>query len=252
MVSKLKEFIKNGVTQLDGIVPLNVIKSAHKEFHADYLQSAEIYEEKIKQDLDRSVIGLGDKRYMLTVELSGAFAEPDLYANPAILEILEEALGKDFVIDSYGIVLSLPGSKDQRLHHDGGLFGNQIDRILPVYAITVVIPLIEMNTETGSTKVWPGTHRSVIRDAENQDLSNLTGHIMPLVKEGSSIIWDYRTMHLGRENTSHTPRPILYITYCKPWFRDTGNFHHKRRALLGPGFLDTVPKQSRFLFRFSD
>src|SRR5262249_2871394 len=60
---------------------------------------------------------------------------------------------------------SLPSALAQHRHSEGGdlfpLAG--IDKLLPAAAITVGIPLLEMNEVHGTTAVWLGTHRDVSR-----------------------------------------------------------------------------------------
>ena len=40
---------------------------------------------------------------------------------------------------------------------------------------------------------------------------------------GDAIFFDYRMKHRGRANFTSKSRPILYLAYAKPFFRDIGN-----------------------------
>ena len=97
---------------------------------------------------------------MITITLEGPFNNPEIYANQLLLPLFERLLGNDFILQSYGAVISLPGADLQRLHKDtGSLFeDSELVSRLPSYAITLGIPLIEMNGINGTTRVIPGSH----------------------------------------------------------------------------------------------
>jgi ectoine hydroxylase-related dioxygenase (phytanoyl-CoA dioxygenase family) len=158
-------------------------------------------------------------------------------------------------------VCSLPAAPAQHRHDDGGtLFRNSgIDRLLPAAAITVGIPLLEMNEVHGTTTLWPGTHRDVNRSRALRDRSqNCTFKdecIEPVVREGSCILWDFRLVHAGSPNRSAVPRPLLYLTYCRPWFLDHKNYNTnqnpKQKPLLAKAdfLLSLSERHQRLLVR---
>jgi len=41
---------------------------------------------------------------------------------------------------------------------------------------------------------------------------------------GGAIVFDYRTVHRGTANAGVDDRPMLYLTYGRPWFNDNVNF----------------------------
>ena len=41
------------------------------------------------------------------------------------------------------------------------------------------------------------------------------------------MLWDFRLMHGGTSNRGTVPRPLLYLTYCRPWFVEHLNFNTK-------------------------
>jgi len=120
---------------------------------------------------------------------------------------------------------------------------------LPATAITVGIPLLEMNEVHGTTALWPGSHRDGGRLKEES--------INPIVREGSCMLWDFRLWHAGTPNRSALPRPLLYLTYCRPWFLEP-NFdkwiNPKQRPLLATkNFLSSLSEQhQRLLVRAQD
>jgi ectoine hydroxylase-related dioxygenase (phytanoyl-CoA dioxygenase family) len=100
-----------------------------------------------------------------------------------------------------------------------------------------------MNEVHGTTALWLGSHR----DAESLEEEG----IEPLVREGSCMLWDFRLKHGGTPNTSAVPRPLLYLTYCRPWFLEHLNFgakNPKQRPLLAKkNFLSSLSERHQRL-----
>jgi len=196
----------NGALILDRVIDTALIESARRAF-GDYANPPEGANNAIK---------VGDKRLMIDVALEPPFDDPALFANPWLLPILENLLGKGFVVGNFGCVCSQPGARKQHKHNDGGiLFDSGVDVILPAVAVTVGIPLLDMNDEHGTTALWLGSHRNGSVDQSP---------IEPVVPTGSIVLWDFRLAHCGTENRSSVARPLLYVTYCRPWWIDHRNF----------------------------
>jgi ectoine hydroxylase-related dioxygenase (phytanoyl-CoA dioxygenase family) len=187
---------------------------------------------------------VGDRRVMITVDLEPPFERRELIANPWLLSILRAAFEDDVVLGAYGVVCSLPGAPKQHIHQDGAdLFPQAaLNRLLPLVAVTVAIPLIEMNEIHGTTALWPRSHR------DDKLASTETGD-EPLVREGSCAIWDYRLRHGGTPNRSNTPRPLLYMTYCRVWFLDYKNYQQQAPVRAPKGFLADAPEDLRRLLQ---
>jgi ectoine hydroxylase-related dioxygenase (phytanoyl-CoA dioxygenase family) len=250
----LRRFRSDGALIIENIVDTAIISEARREFvksYSRYLDGSE----------PEDTLMVGDLRLSITVELVPPFDNPQLFANPYLLSVLSAALDDDFVIGAYGVVCSLPSAPAQHRHEDGGtLFQHSgIDRLLPAAAITVGIPLLEMNDVHGTTTLWLGTHRDVSRSSALRDRSqNCTlkhESIEPVVREGSCILWDFRLVHAGTPNRGALPRPLLYLTYCRPWFLDHKNYNTnqnpKQKPLLAKAnFLSGLSeRQQRLLVR---
>lgn len=190
---------------------------------------------------------VGDKRLMISLAVSGAFAAPDIFANPVALSVARALLGDDFILGSYVAVTSMPGAKAQRLHADQeGLFGDvALDAAVPPYSITLVIPLVGLNPTTGSTRFFPGTHH----DPEGADMldGNGTDGIAPDLDAGDAILFDSRISHGGMANHSGAPRPIVYCTYHRAWYRDVSNFRDMPAMLIDEAALETMTDEERAL-----
>jgi hypothetical protein len=186
-------------------------------------RARQAFEEKYVRYLDGStpdeVLSVGNRRRMITIDLEPPFDDPRLFANPFLLPLLNSVLGEGFVLGAFGVVCSLPSALKQHRHRDGGILFplSGIDRLLPTTAVTVVIPLLEMNKVNGTTELWLGSHRDQNRVSDEYSVE-------PVVHEGSCVIWDFRLLHGGTANRGTVPRPILYLVYCRPWFLDHVNY----------------------------
>lgn len=156
-------------------------------------------------------------RYFATVPVAGPLAHPAIFANPQVLAVARAALGGDCVLDSFGVIVSLPGAAAQHVHKDGLLFPDSpCDRIIPAFALTFAIPLVALDARNGSTAF---VLRSHARDAGDD-----APDYVPEVPLGSALLWDYRVNHRGEANLSESPRPVLFGVYCRSWWQDAANF----------------------------
>ena len=188
---------------------------------------------------------VGDKRRMLTLNFQTPFNDPNLWGNPFLLYLMRGLLGSEFVLGSLGAVISLPGAEHQHIHRDHpALFEEEgLDLNLPSFAITVVVPLIDLTPETGSTRVWKGSHRL----PHCQDSNLETSHV-PFVPTGSCYLMDYQLLHGGTPNVSNQVRPILYLTYYRSWFQEAVNYEKQSRIAITQPEYDRIPEKYKFLF----
>lgn len=167
-----------------------------------------------------------DKRPLFTVAIRDAFNDPDVLTSPLILPLLTEMLGADFIIAAVSAVVSFPGAPNQHLHRDTRpLFtpDNSVEKDMPSVTMTMLVPLIDFTTETGCTRVWPGSHH--IGGLEE---GLAVGSLDPEVRVGSVLLSDGRLLHRGAENRSGRVRPLFYLTFHRSWFRDFGGYEHRR------------------------
>lgn len=232
---------RDGYVVLDDVVAAEKLDILHRQLRETLPHN---FEEKSLAGADDNLC-VGDKRYFFNPRLTVALADPDVFANPEILEVVRSVLGKDAIIESLGVINSLPGSQMQHIHRDGGrLYNIGLANLLPPYALTVAIPLVEMNELYGATAFWPGSHLS----EEPQD--DMARAIAPVIPVGSCGVWDYRVYHAGLPNKSDRVRPLLYIAYARPWYRDAHNFRkrNQRRIAFDEGFLESLAERDRSLF----
>ncbi|WP_353931547.1 phosphotransferase [Okeanomitos corallinicola TIOX110] len=231
-------FTENGVLLIQNLFSQDLITQLNQSFFEQYNS---YFEDQDHTD----ALEVGVKRKMVTVKFQTPFNHPDLYGNPLLIHLIEGLLGKDFVLGSFGAVIALPGAEEQHIHQDHpALFEDEALNIqLPSFAITVVVPLIDLTPATGSTQVWKGSHRlSSTAELENKNLS------VPFVSTGSCYLMDYQLWHGGTPNISHQVRPILYIVYYRSWFQETVNYEQQLRVSITQNEYQKIPENYQFLF----
>lgn len=192
--------------------------------------------------------------------------EPRLTERAPWSPLLDALLGPNPAHLFSGAVVSMPGAEAQRPHVDGGqLFG--VDEpgtvICPPHCATVFVPVERVCASRGPTELWPGTHTqrregavsaalaaaeyacgaddlfaasdalgliadgTILADADG----GLTAvpSVAPELDVGDVLVFDYRVVHRGLANGSGSPRPIVYFTHARSWFRDVVNFPADQR-----------------------
>jgi tetratricopeptide (TPR) repeat protein len=209
----VKLFKTYGTLQIDNAFAADKIASLHDAF-------MQRYSPYFCEDNHPDALQLGDKRYMLTIDLEAPFDDLAIVTAPLVLPIIRQVLGDDCVLGAYTAVISLPGSQDQRLHKDHpALFDDpEWHHTLPCFAAQMIIPLVPLNEMTGTTRVYKGSHKIPTDQAEENGAQD------PLVHLGSCLLTDYRCAHRGLGNRSLQVRPILTLIFNRPWFRDYKNY----------------------------
>jgi ectoine hydroxylase-related dioxygenase (phytanoyl-CoA dioxygenase family) len=234
-------FSTEGYLVLPEIFPPELIDKLHSSFLATYSHYC-------THENHADALLVGNRRVMVTVRLEGPFNDPLLYAHPLILPILKRILGPELILSGLGAVVSLPGSADQQVHRDlSHLFGDEtLDAIIPCYALNLLIPLVEVNEENGMTRLWPGSH--AVFDAHYTELAQQMPFVDPPLAKGSCLLFDYRLIHLGRANRSPAPRPLLYNTYSRAWFRDPVNYTQQPPLVIPAQEKERIPAEHQNLF----
>ncbi|QDT11363.1 phytanoyl-CoA dioxygenase family protein [Planctomycetes bacterium K23_9] len=239
-------FQQQGALWIDQLFSRRFVQRLSKVYFRKYASLSQ-------QELESRYACVGDQRYMITTEVKGKFNSPDLYANGHLMPILQELLGRHFVISSFGSVIAFPGAGAQSVHMDyPPLYEDESTcTSLPPHAITLVVPLVDLNEKTGSTSLWLGTHNRVGAREQLQKLVETGSRresVFPSAKLGDAYLMDFRLTHAGMANQSEIARPILYIVYSRPWFDESLNFSEQPRINLSRKQYGKVPKALRYLF----
>jgi|SRR6478735_2586568 len=234
-VAQAKEALTGaGIVILRGAVEPEVLDDAKRAINTDAAR--------------RLRIRVGDGRYMSTLDLNPPFDRPELFASAPLLAIARATLGVDVIINSLTVVIALPSAKAQRPHVDHRMLfptDEAASMAAPPYALTAIIPLLDLDISTGSTEVWPRGPLMATPDLWESKLPGST--VLPLMLGDAAVI-DYRVCHGGTANPGAVPRPVLYIVYSRPWFRDSENFSEIPPLRVNAQHLANVPAQYRSLF----
>lgn len=218
--------LRDGVVGLDAIWPADVIAGL-----SSALRKAIPGAYDMKAPLPEDALVVGTHRINGLVPIAGAMIGClDLLLHPAILALLDAVLGENWVYESFGVISSFPDSTIQKLHSDGShLFANSpFAGALPPYALTISIPLVDIDERNGATEFLPGTHR-LAHSPPSAD-----GSVWRTLSRGDCMIWDYMVRHRGQPNNSNEPRPMFYVTACREFWQDSMNFvPGARRLVLG-------------------
>jgi len=194
---------------------------------------------------------VGHKRTMIVIEMKPPFNGPALFAPVAVLPIIRHLLG-GCILDVYVAVTSRPGSGDQHVHVDFPFLFNEDESMpqsLPQYAITLAIPLIALDAMKGVTRNWPGSQRHQIDWKNTQP--DLMDSVSIIPRYGGCFLFDVRLLHGGTANCSQAERPVLYLVYCRPWWRDSINFYRQKPLVISHEVLMTLPSDLQPMFRYA-
>ncbi|MBT5927211.1 MAG: hypothetical protein HOH33_11375, partial [Verrucomicrobia bacterium] len=155
----------------------------------------------------------------------------------------------------FGIISAKAGSQRQHLHVDHTelfeeMFG--FGSFIPPYAITVVIPLVDLTEDTGTTAIWPGSHRNHANVPTKEENVTYEHAVLPKAKTGDCVMWDFRTYHCGTPNLTKAERPLIYMTVSRRWFEDRCNYNRLRGRyplLVSQDFLKKLDEEQKKLFQ---
>ena len=142
------------------------------------------------------------------------FSSDELIHHPMWWPLIQRILGADAVLLTAGVVMAFPIDTPTPLgwHRDGPhLYGMH----LPPHALNVMVPLCECGEELGPTEFSPGTHVHGAADDFERTVHFCEGGAT--MAAGSATLFDYRLLHRGKANHTRQQRPLLYLTYGKPW-----------------------------------
>jgi hypothetical protein len=236
-------FHEHGCILLRGAFPPATVEAMHRDYIAqlgrlDLAQMRELAERPPPNRL----IGVGRARYDITLRMTGAFGRTEVFANSLLIKFLRPLLGRDMRLNSLTVVVSHPGAPPQQAHRDHDHLYSEpgVAPNLPVYAINVAVPLIDVDMETGPTGVWLGSHRSG-QTVSVQDKSMTASSL----QRGDCMLLDYRTLHAGLPNKGRQARPILYLVYSRRWFFDDVNYINRIPLDMPLELYDELPESVR-------
>ncbi len=182
-------------------------------------------------------------RYYLTLPWVAPFADPEVFANPTILAILNRVFPQEYAMVQYGADVPVKGSDYQEIHRDHRpLFTDDI--VTPLYALAVNIPLIDVNEENGPFQMARGTHfmnrAEGLRKIESGEIPLESFHL----QMGDVAIRTPLALHRGSPNRTDKPRPMVVMGYVMHWLHTP-----KVDVTLPRDYYQSLPEQVQKMLR---
>lgn len=182
-------------------------------------------------------------RYYLTLPWVPPFADVNVFANPAILGVLNRVFAQEYVMVQLGADVPMQGSDFQETHRDfRPLFTDQI--VTPLYALAVNMPLVRVTEENGPFQMARGTH--VL--PREQGLAEVAAGKIPmesfLMEPGDVAIRSPLALHRGSPNRTAAPRPMVVMGYVMHWLHTP-----KVELTLERAYYEGLPEATRKMLR---
>ncbi|MFN3652157.1 MAG: phytanoyl-CoA dioxygenase family protein [Armatimonadota bacterium] len=203
------------------------------------------FSELLRRKAETEPTNRGPRRYQMFLPWEAPLADPELYENAPVLELVEAVLGPDPALVYFASDTPLPGSDYQRVHSDTQLLFPETGLSLPPYGLVLNVPLVDCTEENGSLELWPGTHLTPGK-ADLERLAPTLPSCRANLPAGSLLLRDPRVWHRGTPNRSSAPRPHLALVYTRPWYR----FEQAVPTLTRAAF-DALSERARRLLRYA-
>lgn len=169
----------------------------------------------------------GPNRYYISLPFEMPFADPAIYEDPDILDILEQASQGELVMPELAVDTPLKDSDFQIIHRDHGQRSPDLPELDPAvpFQFGVNFPLVDITLENGPFEIVPGTH--LLTD-EACRAKIQSGEVLPMLKPllmsvGDVMLRDVRALHRGTPNRTDKPRPMVVLGYNR--------YEHRRPQL---------------------
>jgi hypothetical protein len=198
----------NGYAVIDGLLPQPLIEEMRAAF-----------DKLLAEHIAANPSNRGANRYQMYLPFEAPFADPRVYANPAVMAVVEAVLGPNAACVYFASDTPLPGSDYQRVHSDTQLLFPEANLSLPCYGLVLNIPLVDVTDENGPLEVWPGGTHLWSGKGEIASLAERMPHGPLRMNAGDVVIRDLRMWHRGTPNRSDRSRPNVALVYVRPWYR---------------------------------
>ena len=212
------------------------------------------YRELVQKDVGRYDLNLDhllpmneqklNNRTLSSLELSTR--QLALEVENTIKPYLTAILSDQYIVNGFGAVISKPGTEPQRWHVDSSHLFYPATDTLPCHFVTVFCPLFEYSESIGPTEIAlrSAKYTGILNNKQVQDqypeddvvdsiLSNKDVHIIRNESNVGDIgIMDGRTLHRGMGNNSTLVRPLLYMSFCRPWYYEFPRSQNENRSLF--------------------
>ncbi|HEY0658011.1 MAG TPA: phytanoyl-CoA dioxygenase family protein [Pyrinomonadaceae bacterium] len=197
-------------------------------------------------ELEGDLKNRGSERYYVTLPFDAPFADEEIFADPDVLAIVENLVGKDFTMVQLASDTPLLGSDYQEIHRDAPPLFPEIENETPSFQLAVNFPLVDVTPENGPFEVARGTH-SVTKETGLKMIESGERPIEPVcLSLGDVMIRDVRGLHRGTPNKTDEPRPMCVIGYSRRWL-----FRPEVSISIPRAVWETLSPQSKHMLRYN-
>jgi Phytanoyl-CoA dioxygenase (PhyH) len=225
---------RDGICVLSGLLDRQLVQEWGRAFDALFRE---------RQSRPGGLAPREQARYYLTLPWVTPFADETVFANPAILGVLNRVFAQEYVMVQLGADVPVQGSDYQEIHRDfRPLFTDQI--VTPLYALAINFPLVDVTVENGAFQMALGTH--VL--SREQGLARIRSGKIPIqsftMTRGDVLIRSPLALHRGSPNRTAAPRPMVVMGYVMHWLHTP-----KVELELSRDYYTGLPEAARKLLR---
>lgn len=198
---------RDGICVLRGLFNREIIEEWARAFDALFYE---------RQNRPGGLAPREKARYYLTLPWIEPFADERVFANPAIIGVINRIFPQEYVMVQLGADTPLLGSDYQEIHSDiRPLFTDRF--VTPLYALAVNIPLVDVTEENGPFQMARGTHLLT----KEEGLQKVESGEIPLesfhLEIGDAVIRTPLALHRGSPNRTDERRPMVVLGYVMHW-----------------------------------
>ena len=228
----LRSLTECGYVYLDNLIAREKVD----EIREEYMAFRETEEAK---DFVYPVQGRNRFEHMLPFR--APFNDSAVYAEPRLMQILSDLFAHEqFKMELMTVIMSQPGSADQRWHQGWRYLFHPEER-LPPFAAVVALPLADVSPEMGPTEMCPGKKLRFYHGYRCHD------HLRVASTAGTIAIFDFKTLHRGPGNEHPSAeRPMISMVFSRMFFVNT-----KAIVNRGVSLVETLLHQRRYWEQFT-
>ncbi|MBD2459562.1 phytanoyl-CoA dioxygenase family protein [Oscillatoria sp. FACHB-1407] len=225
---------RDGICILRGLFDRELIAEWKDAFDALFQQ---------RQQQPGGVAPRGKARGYITLPWVAPFANPEVFANPTILGLLDRIFYQEYKLVQLAADIPMQGSEYQEVHRDfRPLFTDQI--VTPLYAVAVNFSLVEVTADNGPFEMARGTH---VLPREEGLVKVRAGEISMeqfYLQPGDVMVRSPLALHRGTPNLTPEPRPMIVMGYVMHWLHT-----HKVDLTLEQDYYNNLSPQLQELLR---
>lgn len=239
---------RDGALIVEGLLGADVLARVNAEVH-DAVAAADP-DGPMFNPMVKAFMGAMTKNVPGVPGISPTFAT-EVMCHPVLLGLADAVLGPNcarFQLNLGQILERGPGSQDQWLHRDEGVW-NDVPKPAPELQLASVIALVDFTADNGATRAVPGSHRWPDRHLPMNEQTAPTDEqiataVMPA---GSALIYTGGVIHGGGANTTNEPRRAVHLSYCLGWLRTEENNY----LSIPPAIAAGLPREAQEVLGYS-